>query len=244
MRAEAVAVVGAAGGVGASTVAALLAARLARGRPVTLVDLDLRRGGIEVLLGTESGRGARWPDLAGVRGPVVPEDLDGLLPRWGPLEVLGPDRRAVDPDGAAVAAVWAGLLASGRTVVADVPAAALVGGPTAGGSADGGARDAVVGLVRDARALVVTGQDVLGVAAAAAVLPSLGPGAVLALRRRRGARVAPAQAGAVLRVRVAGLVPTDRRVAGAVDRGLGPVVAGWSPLARAVGRLAQEVSRA
>ena len=226
MRGRAVVVVGAAGGVGASTLAALLAARLAAdGRPAALVDLAEGHGGIEVLLGTEGLDGARWADLADVRGPVGTGDLHGLLPRWGTVEVLGGDRRSGPTDRAALTAVWEGLLAGGRTVVADVPAHAL---------ADG----AVADLVRASRTVVVTGQDVLGVASAASVVPALGPGAGLVLRRRAGARVAPAQAGAVLRLDLLGLLPSDRRVAGAVDRGLGPAVAGWSPLSRAVRRLA------
>lgn len=232
VRGQAVAVVGAAGGVGTSTLAALLAERLARsGRPVALLDLDVRRGGIEVLLGTEAAEGARWPDLAGMRGPVELTELTGLLPRWGGVEVLGPDRRAVAADPAALEALWSGLLRGGRTLVADVPAGAL-------------ADDVVAGLVGEARVLVVTGQDVQGIAAAAVVAgrAATHAGTGLVLRRRRGARVAPAQAGAVLHLPVAGLLPTDRRVAGAVDRGLGPAVAAWSPLARAVGRIARGVA--
>ncbi|NLE72924.1 MAG: P-loop NTPase [Actinomycetales bacterium] len=227
MRGQAVAVVGAAGGVGATTLAALLAARLAAGgRPVALLDLDVRRGGVEVLLGTEAREGPRWADLATARGPLDGADLAAALPRWGRVEVLGADRRAVAPDAAAVAAVHEALLEAGRLVVLDVPGHAL-------------ADDGVAGLVRAARVLVVTGQDVLGVAAAAAATDALGPGAALVLRRRRGGRVAPAQVGAALRLPVAGLLPHDRRVAGAVDRGLGPAVAPWSPLARAVARVAR-----
>lgn len=238
---RAVVVVGAAGGVGASTFAALLAGRLARGRrTVTLVDLDASAGGIEVLLGVEAAEGARWPDLVGVRGPVGALELDGLLPRWGRVEVLGGDRRAGPLDTAAVRAVWDGLRATGRTVVADVPGHALA---------------AYADLVGDGRAdvVVVTGQDVPGVAAAAVACAGLGgaaglvppvpghPGVAprpgLVLRRRRGGRIAPAQAAATLGLPLLGVLPTDRRLAGAVDRGLGPVAGGR--LARAVGRVAR-----
>lgn len=230
MRGRAVVVVGAAGGVGASTLAALLAARWSvDGRPVALVDLDPRAGGIEVLLGVEGADGARWPDLAGVRGPVGPTELTGVLPRWGRVEVLGSDRRAAPLDPAAVEAVCTGLLDGGRTVVVDLPARALAG--AAGRAADG--------LLGAGATVVVTGQDVQGVAAAAVACAALPPGARLVLRRRAGARVAPGQVAATLGLPLLGLLPTDRRVAGAVDRGLGPALAGWSRLSRAAAKIAK-----
>lgn len=245
---RAVVVVGAAGGVGTSTLAALLAARWAGdGRPVTLVDLDARAGGIEVLLGIEGADGARWPDLAGVRGPVGGAELRGVLPRWGAVEVLGADRRAGPLDAAAVRAVWTGLLEAGRTVVADLPARALgPDGLTGLTGPDGvGARGCPDGLLGDllgtAATVLVTGQDVLGVAAAAVACGALPRGPQLVLRRRVGARVAPAQVAATLGLPLAGLLPTDRRVAGAVDRGLGPAVAGWSRLSRSVARVARSL---
>lgn len=238
MRGRAVVVVGAAGGVGASTLAALLAARLARtGAPVTLVDLDARGGGVEVLLGTEGADGARWPDLAGVRGPVGAGELAGALPRWGRVEVLGCDRRAGPLDPAAVHAVWDGLLGGGRTVVADLPGHALGDEALAALVDPGGRRGGprAVGV----RTVVLTGQDVPGVAAAAVACGAL-PGAPrLALRRRRRPHVAPAQVATTLGLPLLGVLPTDRRVAGAVDRGLGPVVGGGSRLARAVARVAR-----
>jgi hypothetical protein len=232
-------VVGAAGGVGASTLAALLAARWAReGRPATLVDLDARAGGLEVLLGVEGVDGARWPDLAGVRGPVGPAELHGLLPRWGAVEVLGADRRAGPLDPAAVRAVWSGLVESGRTVVADLPGRALAPDGLTGSDA-AGSRACLDGLLLGAETVVVTGQDVLGVAAAAVACGALPPGPRLVLRRRSGSRVAPAQVAATLGLPLVGLLPTDRRVAGAVDRGLGPAVAGWSRLSRSVAGIAR-----
>lgn len=227
---RAVVVVGAAGGVGASTLAALLAARWAGGgRPVTLVDLDARAGGIEVLLGIEETDGARWPDLAGVRGPVGPAELHGLLPRWGPVEVLGADRRTAFLDPAAVHAVWSGLLDSGRTVVADLPARAL-------------GREGLAPLAASGSVVLVTGQDVLGVATASLACSALPPRPGLVLRRRAAARVAPAQVASTLGLGLLGMLPTDRRVAGAVDRGLGPAVPGWSRLARSAAAIARSVA--
>jgi hypothetical protein len=223
-----VTVVGAAGGVGASTLAALLAhRRAADGARVALVDLDPGRGGIEVLLGIEAQAGARWSDLAQVRGTLAGGDLDGLLPRWHGVDVLSTDRHDTTVDGEALAAVWAGLLASGRTVVADLPRGALVTGAS-------GAHPALAGDV-----LLLTGQDVLGVAGAVVVRGALGGGARLVLRRRPHARVAPSEAVRLLDLPLAGMLPGDRRVAEATDRGFGPAVTGWSALGRSVRRLAR-----
>ena len=254
-------VLGAVGGVGASTLAALLARDRARdGRRVVLVDLDLGHGGIDVLLGLERATGARWPELAAVRGTLAPGHLEGLLPRWRGVEVLSAGRagpaaaggvgwaaqglgpraadgvpRADDHDRlgaavpwAAVEAVWQALLATGADVVVDVPARAA-------------AHDArVAGLLCGVRVLLVTGQDVLGVAGAVAARDVVaGARAELVLRRRPGARVAPAEAAGALELTLAALIPGDRGVAGATDRGLGPAVPGWSRLARAVRRLAR-----
>ena len=189
-----VTVVGAAGGVGASTLAALLARRRAAdGARVVLVDLDPGRGGIEVLLGIEAQAGARWSDLAQVRGTLAGGDLDGLLPRWHGVDVLSTDRRDTAVDG-----------------------------------------EALVGEM-----LLLTGQDVLGVAGAVVVRGALRGGARLVLRRRPHARVAPSEAARLLDLSVAGMLPGDRRVAEATDRGFGPAVTGWSALGRSVRRLAR-----
>lgn len=220
------AVVGAVGGVGASTLAALLARQRAiDGGGATLVDLHLGRGGIEVLLGIERESGVRWPDLSGVRGTLAQADLDGLLPRWRGVEVLSATGRGGDVDPTAVAAVVRGLVGSGRPVIVDLPAGV---GPS------GWVLPELVGSVD---LVLVTGQDVLGVAGAAAVRDVVVGDARLVLRRRAAARVAPGEEARALGLPLAGLLPTDRGVAGATDRGLGPTVPSWSPLARAVRRI-------
>lgn len=95
-----VGVVGAAGGVGASTLAALVARRLARTTSTVLVDLDRGAAGLDVVVGVEEVDGARWPDLRGAGGDVRGADVVALLPRWGACAVLSADRTrpvAVDP---------------------------------------------------------------------------------------------------------------------------------------------------
>lgn len=234
MATEVVLVVGVRGGVGASTLAALAARRCAararsraQGGTVALVDLHPVGGGVEVLLGLERAEGVRWPDLRDARGTVTGTDLEGLLPRWHHVEVLSADRRGGPPGEAALSAVWPALLERCSTVVADVPPAALV--------ADGaGERWASAA----AQVVLVTSQDVAGVAAGLTVRPRLGlTAAHLVLRRRRHARVSPLEAAHVLDLPVLALLPTDRGVADAVDRGLGPVVGARSGLARAVDRV-------
>ena len=88
-----VACVPAAGGAGASTVAAGIALTAARaGAETLLVDTDSAAGGLDVLLGAEHAPGLRWPDVASLDADtpvdVILEGLVRLAPRlrllsWG-----------------------------------------------------------------------------------------------------------------------------------------------------------------
>lgn len=89
-----VAVTGARGGVGASSLAAALALRAAGTGPALLVDGDPWGGGVDLLVGLERAGGFRWPDLAGARGTVRAALLRNGLPRAGALGVLSWDRGA------------------------------------------------------------------------------------------------------------------------------------------------------
>ncbi len=224
-------VTGAVGGVGASTLAALLACELAKdGAAVGLLDLDHLNGGIDVLLGAEGRPGARWPELAEVSGPVEAADLDDVLLSWRGVEVLSVGRRPVDPRPGAVAAVVAALVARHEHLVVDVPAAGLRAATELGAA---GAR---------AHVLVLTGQDVRGLAGALAIRDGVPEGrAGLVLRARREAVVAAAEAAELLGLPLVATLPRDRSLAGAVDRGLGPLPPRRSALARAVRRIATRV---
>lgn len=81
-------VLGASGGLGASTWAAALARRLSvhLGECV-LVDGDLRGGGLDMTCGTEHVPGLRWPDLARLRGTTSCARLLSALP-GGEVPVL------------------------------------------------------------------------------------------------------------------------------------------------------------
>jgi hypothetical protein len=117
------AVVGASGGLGASTLALAIGRRLAAtGPPAVVVDLDLLRGGLEVTAGIEHLPGRRWDDLRHVRGRVPPEALLPVLPAEEGCAVLS--ARGGAPPGVPEAAARdvVAALASGPTrVVLDLP---------------------------------------------------------------------------------------------------------------------------
>ncbi len=160
-RAAVVGVVGARGGVGSSTLAALVASRSSRRTATVLVDLDEAAGGIDVLVGLEEEAGARWPDLAQARGDLDGHDVVALLPRWGRVAVLSADRSRpgrVEP-GAALDVVDALVRASGCVVVDLGRAAVLAGHPVVG---------------RCDRVALVAGRDLRSVAGALALRGAFG----------------------------------------------------------------------
>lgn len=114
-------VLGASGGLGASTWSAALARRLSLhlGECV-LVDADLRGGGLDMTCGIEHVPGLRWPDLARLRGRTSCERLVAALPH-GEVPVL-----SAGGGGASVSpSVVSDVIASLRgvvPVVLDVPA--------------------------------------------------------------------------------------------------------------------------
>lgn len=118
-----IAVVGASGGLGASTLALAVGRRLAAtGPPSVVIDLDLDRGGLEVTAGVEHLAGRRWDDLTQVRGRLPPGALLPVLPGEHGAHVLSARGGAsVDVPDTAVLDVL-GSLADGTTrVVVDLP---------------------------------------------------------------------------------------------------------------------------
>lgn len=117
------AVVGASGGLGASTLALAIGRRLAAtGPPSVVVDLDLLRGGLEVTAGVEHLGGRRWDDLRHARGRIPPEALLPVLPAEEGCAVLSARGGAPPsvPDAAALDVVTS--LAGGPfRVVLDLP---------------------------------------------------------------------------------------------------------------------------
>lgn len=110
------------GGAGASIVATALALSAARNGDAFLIDLDPFGGGLDLLLGTETEPGLRWPDLAGASGRLSPLALREALPSVNGVAVLSCERGPADvlSAGAVRAVLLAGRRAGGVTV-ADLP---------------------------------------------------------------------------------------------------------------------------
>lgn len=118
-----VAVVGGAGGAGASTVAGALALLAAdRGLRSLLIDADPMGGGIEVLMGSEDSEGLRWADVAHTHGRISGDSLRRALPVRAGLSTLSCNQsgpRVIEAD--AMRAVLAGGRRRFDLIVVDVP---------------------------------------------------------------------------------------------------------------------------
>jgi hypothetical protein len=171
-----IAVAGGSGGLGVSTLVALLALALARRHGVaTLVDLDPLGGGIDVRLGAQDADGVRWSGLLLAGGSLEPSALLAGVPRWGRVSLLtGPDPPSEEVALQAVSVarrcgpVVADLARLGHPAVDAVGARAgltvLLADPTPAGLA---AAHAVFGRLPEA-GLVVRSSVPGGVAAARA----------------------------------------------------------------------------
>jgi secretion/DNA translocation related CpaE-like protein len=118
------AVGGACGGAGTSTLATALtlAAGTTADAGVLLVDGDGWAGGLDLLLGAERSPGLRWPELAGVSGRVGGPALAAALPEACGVPVLAASREHPEEVPAeALLAVAIGARDSGCGVVVDLP---------------------------------------------------------------------------------------------------------------------------
>lgn len=205
-----VGVVGARGGVGASTVAAALAVSAVRaGLSAVLVDGRHEGAGVDVLLGVEDEPGLRWADLQDARGEVDPRRLLGLLPRWSGAWVLSADRARTLPRPDEVERdVLRALGSAADVLVLDLPAGRL---PEHAAHCD-----AVV---------VVARCDTLSVAGAQSVVAAL-PGVPLGLvcRGTGAARLLPHEVAAASGAELWGEIVSDPGMRAAVEAGAGPRV--------------------
>lgn len=118
---------GTVGGCGASTLAAVLAVRLASaGHPTVLVEAASGGAGLDLLLGVEDRPGLRWGDLSGLRGAVGATALLTRLPtcptRGAGLPVLAGSAASARPPGTEQAEpVVRALSGSGALLVIDLP---------------------------------------------------------------------------------------------------------------------------
>lgn len=108
-KARVIAVAGASGGLGTSTLTVALAARAtACGAVVTVVELDPCGGGLDLLLGAETQKGFRWPDVQHARGEL--EDLRESLPGVGGIAMLSARHSSYVPISTAAANAVIGSL--------------------------------------------------------------------------------------------------------------------------------------
>lgn len=151
-----IAVLGGRGGAGASTFAVALAQVASA---ALLIDVDPWSGGIDLLLGSESAPGLRWPDLSLQGGRLAWPAVRDALPSHHGVSVLSGARHRHEVDAGPVDAVLDAGRRGGVVVICDLPRRMT--------SAAGCALDAADLVV------LITTCDVRGIAAAAAAAPVL-----------------------------------------------------------------------
>lgn len=222
-RARAVGVLGARGGVGASTLAAAIAREAVRvGVCTALVELPRSTGGLDVLLGIEHEPGPRWADLRSERGGFGADALALALPQWHAVRVLSSDARGGPRPGdpGPTDAVRA-LAGSHDLLVLDMPReGSWLPGEVEAGTAQSGNHP----MVRPGAALVLLATCDLRSAAACAVLArELGSLDVrLVVRRRRSDTLHPLEVAEACGLPVTVAMASERGAPAAEERGETP----------------------
>lgn len=206
-----VSIVGGSGGVGASTLAVALAlAARRRGLRPLLFDADPLGGGLELVLGAERAEGLRWHDLGTTRGRLSAGSLADVLPVHHGVSVLSWTRGSRSPLPDSVPSVLTAAVRGFDLLVADVPRHLDAHGVDIAG--------------RSLLTLLVVAEEIAAVSAARQVLArvrEVSPAVALVTVSRQGGIGHLAVADA-LEVPVLVRHRHDRRIRGAVDRGLGP----------------------
>jgi secretion/DNA translocation related CpaE-like protein len=205
-------VVGAAGGVGASTVAAGLASVFAGGSLRSLlVDADPLGGGIELVMGCEQTPGLRWADVQIEGGRVAARSLLAALPSADGVSVLSVSTAAAaEIDAHALRAMIDGGRRACQLVVVDLP---RILDSAAGQTALAQVDLLVVVGATDVRS-IAAGRPVVGAAAGVADVQAV-------VRTTRGRGLEPEAVADGLGLSLAGVVPTQGAVARARDDGGG-----------------------
>jgi secretion/DNA translocation related CpaE-like protein len=214
-----VSVVGGAGGVGASTLAAGLAVACGeRGARTLLIDADPLGGGLDLLMGIEHVDGVRW-DTVTSAGPMTARALTEVLPASHGVWTLSFGREPATPPA------MSNIVTAGTrgfdVVIADVARHC----------------DASEVLARSVLTVVVVPEDVRGVGASKAVVQRLRDRApsvvgVTAARRPGLGRDSIAEA---LGIPLVARLRFDQRLRTTIDHGGGPV--GSAALRKAVAPL-------
>jgi secretion/DNA translocation related CpaE-like protein len=229
-RARVVAVTGACGGAGSSTLAVALAVTaVADGLDAVLVDADPWGGGLDLLLGAEGTPGVRWHDLAQTSGRVARGSVVPALPRSDDLPVLAWGRGT--PQSVPTEAfdhVVDGVSGGGDLVVVDLGRGSVFTRSAVG-------RSDTVLLVATAR--------LRAVAAAAQLLAVTGEQHDVRLLVRSEGRhgLDPTDLAEALGLPLAGIVPRDTRRAEDEEFGVAPALARRSGLARLCGSLLRDL---
>jgi secretion/DNA translocation related CpaE-like protein len=223
-----IAVVGARGGVGASSLALALGLTAVR-RSVSsvVVDLDVRGGGLDLVVGAEDVDGLRWDDIGPVEGRLATTAFTGSLPRVHGLALLSCGRfgRALP------ASVDAVIDASRRAFAArilDVPR-------------DGSADAAVMGA--DC-AVIVVSADVRGCAAGhvvAASLSALVPRVRVAVRTGAGSSLQPDEVADAVGFPWVTAIADDPSARTAYERGDAPSLRRRGPWAQSCSAILDDV---
>ncbi|OBJ06199.1 helicase [Mycobacterium sp. 1482292.6] len=221
-RGHAVAVIGGCGGAGASSLAVALARTAG---DALLVDLDPWGGGLDLLLGSETTPGLRWPDLALQGGRLTWSAVRDALPRHRGVSVLSGTRRGYELEAAPVHAVVDAGRRGSVSVICDLPRRLSDATQAALSAAD-----LVVVVTRcDVRACAATG-------ALAPVLASVNPNVGLVVRGPSPGGLRAAEIADLAGLPLLAAVKAQPQLAEQADRG-GLRLGRRSPLAAAAGQV-------
>lgn len=211
--ARVVGLVGARGGVGTSTTAAMLGlVATAMGHVAVLIDADRDSSGLDLLLGCESADGLRWPDVAAINGRVGASALRSSLPAAGGLPVLTwAVDGAIDLPRDAMGAIVTAAARGSELVVIDL------------GRRLDGDNDGLLGQIDVI--LLVAGGDLLSAAATNRLVSRLRARCSdlrLVVRDGQAGAVDPHQLGAAVDLDIGAVSRHTRRADRAINDGLGP----------------------